>query len=146
MSAAINRRLGLGFLLGVDPAGASAFQNVAGIVDGWKEGAAKAKMGDVTIYTDLYEQFAKGQINPGELSMMLAYDPDNTITQLLVTLLQQQLPAPNWQISYPSGSLGAGTIITQVFLAHLSSLGREINRGKLVTCEVTLTKTGAPGF
>ncbi len=143
---ALNRRIGLGVVIGVDAAGGTSFTTLGSVVDGAKEGGSKADVADISILSDTFKQKAKGQVDPAEVTMTVAYDPDETTTTLLKTLHDQiQTVPPNWQISFPSGTLGAGSITTKSFKGFVTGLGREIMKDKFITQEVTITKTGDPG-
>lgn len=143
----VNRRIGLGFTLGVDPTGSTSYTTLGAIVSGFKGPNAKADVADISILADTYKQFAKSQIDPGEYTFTIAYDPDDTTTSTLITCFKSVTPpAPAWVITYPAGSTGAGTIVSEPFAAHLVGLGREVEKDKLVTCEITLKVTGTPGL
>ncbi len=143
----LNRRIGLGFTLAVDTAGGTTFVTLGSIVDGWKESGSKADTADISILSDKYKQKSKGQIDPGDVTFSIAYDPDDaTSTTLITAFSSTSATPPNWQITYPSGTGGAGTTTTETFKGHLTGLGREVMKDKLVVCEVTITKTGDPGF
>lgn len=136
-------RTGLGFTLGVDPTGGTSFTTIASLVAPPKRSGAKADTPDVTILSDTWKQFAKSQIDPGEVTFTIAYDPNDTVTTTLTSLLSQITPTPKWQISYPAGT-GSGA--TEPFKAHLSGMSQTIEVDKLVTAEITLKVSGAPGF
>jgi hypothetical protein len=143
----LNRRIGLGFTLAVDASGGSSFTTLGSIVDGLKEEQAKAEMVDTSVLADLYKTKSKSQIDPGGFTLMIAYDPDDATTTALVAIFKNTSAVPpNWRISYPSGTQGAGIVQTETFKAHLSAMGREIVRDKMITCEITLTKTGTIGY
>jgi hypothetical protein len=143
---ALNRRIGLGVTVGVDSAGGTSFTTLGSVVDGAKEGGSKADVADVSILSDTFKQKAKGQIDPNEVTMTVAYDPDDTTTTLLKTLHDSvSATPPNWQISFPPGTLGAGSITTKSFKGFVTGLGREIMKDKMITQELTVTKTGDPG-
>ncbi len=143
----LNRRIGLGVTLGVDAAGGSSYTTLGNVVDGLKEGGSKADVADISILADTFKAKAKGQIDPNEVTLTVAYDPDDSNYVILKTLHDGiQTTPPTWLISLPSGTLGAGTITTKGFAGFVTGLGREIMKDKLLTCEVTITKTGNPGM
>lgn len=136
-------RTGLGFTLGVDPTGGTSFTTIASLVAPPKRSGVKADTPDVTILSDQFKQFAKSQIDPGSLTYSIAYDPNDTVTTTLNSLLTQITPTPKWQISYPAGT-GSGAM--ESFKAHLAEISQTIEVDKLVTAEITLKVSGAPGF
>ncbi len=143
----LNRRIGLGFTLAADPTGGTSFSTLAAIVDGWDEEDAKAETPDTAILADLYKTFGKSQIDPGGITFEIAYDPDHATTTTLITMFKSvSQVAPNWQIGYPGGDSGAGSVVAESFKAHCVGMGRSVKKGKLLVCKITLKKTGQPGF
>lgn len=144
---ALSKRIGLGVTLGVDTAGGTSYTTLAAVVDGLNEGESKATMVDTTVLSDTFMTKSKSQIDPGEVTLTIAYDPDEATSVTLKTLhASTSATPPTWLITLPSGTLGAGTITTKSFAAHLSGMGREIKRDGMIVCSITLTKTGNPGF
>src|SRR4051812_19902213 len=117
----VSRRIGLGFALAVDSAGGSSFTDIGAIVDGLKEAEAKAETVDISILTDTHKPIAKGQSTSGDATLVVAYDPDDSTTQLLKTLHDMtsatQATPPTWRITFPAGTGGAGSITTKTFSA-----------------------------
>lgn len=143
----VNKRIGYGMTLGVDTAGGASFTTLGALVDGTKESDAKGTTGDTSILTDVFMTFSKSQVDPGETSFTIAYDPDEaTSTTLKALLASTNATAPTWRITFPAGTLGAGTITTKTFSAHLTGMGREVMKDNLVTASITLKKTGDPGM
>jgi hypothetical protein len=132
----LTRRIGLGFQLTASGISCS-------IVDGLTGPGAKADTVDISIITDTFKQFAKGRVDPGELSCMVAYDPADSTGQALAALLPVRTPVPTWTITYPDE--GGGTS-TQSFSAHLTGFELDAQVDKLVTAKITLKLTGDPGF
>lgn len=143
----LNRRIGLGVTIGVDSAGGTNFTTLGSIVDGAKEGGTKADVADISILADTHKQKAKGQIDPNEVTITIAWDPDDATSTVLKSLHDSvSATPPNWQISLPSGTQGAGSTTTKTFKGFVTGMGREIMKDKLITAEVTITKTGDPGI
>lgn len=144
---AVNKRIGLGILLAVDTAGGTTFVNLGAIVTAPSSSEAKADTAELTLLNDIIKEKAKGQIDPGEVTFQIAYDPDEASTTLLKTMLET-IPTtpPNWRITFPAGTLGAGTITTKTFTAHMTGMGEEFEKDKMLICPITLTKTGQTGF
>ncbi len=143
----LNRRIGLGFVLSADPAGGTSYTALASIVDGWDEAEAKADTADTSILADTYKTKSKSQIDPGSITLEIAYDPDDATTTTIITMFKSvSATPPNWQISYPAGTGGAGVVVAETFKAHLTGMGRTFKKDKLLIAKITLTKTGDPGF
>ncbi len=144
---AVNKRIGLGVTLACDPAGGSSYTTLGAIVDGLAESEAKADMADTSILADTWKTKSKSQVDPGEVTYTIAYDPDEATSTTLATLLASvSAVPPTWRVTYPSGTLGAGSVTTKTFAAHLSGMGRETKKDKMIVCAITLTKTGNPGM
>ncbi len=137
----LRRRIGLGFTIAVDPAGGTSWTTLGNVVDGYKGPDSKADKVDVSILVDIFKPMAKGQIDSGEMTFEIAYDPEDSHSTLVESLLQQYDPVPTWLITYPHG----GTP-TRTFSAQLSGRSEEVSRGKLVTCTITLFIYGDPGY
>lgn len=145
---ALTRRMGLGVTLAMDPAGASNYVTLGAIVDGFS-GSAKADVADMSILSDTFKPKGKGQVDPGEITLSIAYDPDdnsNTNTsRALAAALALTGPTPRtFQISYPA--VGAVNASTENFSGHITGLGREVKKGDMIVAPVTITVSGDPGF
>jgi hypothetical protein len=139
----LERRIGLGFTLGVDKTGGTSFATLGNIVDGWKGSGAAAEKVDITILVDFFKQFAKGQMDPGEFTFMIAADPNDNDTKIMGDMAIQTTPTPNWKITYPD--VGTGTV-ERTFFAHVMKNPEEVTVGKLHTWEITIAVSGDPGF
>ena len=140
----INRRVGLGFTLGCDAANGTSFTTLGAIVDGWKGPQGKKETVNISVLADTYMVFGVSQIDGGEVTFKIAYDPDEATSTTLNTLFAQvnQTPA-NWQIHYPVGSNGSGSTVSETFHAHVVGLSKEVKVNELMTCEVSLKITGS---
>ncbi len=144
---AVNKRAGFGVTLSVDPTGGTSYTTLAAIVDGVSESDAKATTVDTTLLSETFMTNTKTQIDPGEVTFTIAYDPDETTSVLLKALHTSVNPVPPaWLITYPYGVLGSGSITTKGFFAHLTGLSREQKKDGMIVQNVTLKKTGNPGF
>ena len=83
----VNKRIGLGFTLSVDPLGGTSYTTIGAIVDGFGESEAKAMMVETAILTDVFITKSKSQVDPGEVTFIIAYDPDEASSVLLNQLL-----------------------------------------------------------
>lgn len=140
--------MGLGVTLAMDLAGAANYVVLGAIVNGFS-GAAKADVADLSILSDTYKPKGKGQVDGGELTLQVAYDPDdnsNTNTsRALAAALALTGPTPRtFQISYPA--VGAVNASTENFSGHVTGLGREVKKDGLLVAPVTITVSGDPGF
>jgi hypothetical protein len=143
----MQRRQGDGVTLDVDAAGGTTFVNVATIVDGYSSGGAKATTSDLSILTDVFMPFGKSQVDPGEVSFMIAFDPADGTSQLMATLLAQvgvHEQSPNWRFTFPA--VGAVPSKSFQYRAWLTGMGDEVKKGKLVNAPITLKKSGNPGY
>ncbi len=146
----LTRRIGLGVTIGMDASGnANSFTVLGAVVDGLNHGGAKADVADLSILSDTYKPKGKGQIDPGEITLSVAYDPSdssNTNTsRALAAALALTGPAPiAFQISYPA--VGSVNAILENFSGHITGLGREIKKANLIVAPVTITVSGDPGF
>jgi tail tube protein len=147
----LTRRIGLGCLLGADKTGANTFRNLGTIVNGWKGSGAKAAVADCAIMSDVYKPKGKGQVDSGELTFQIAYDPSdatNTNTsQYLNSMLTQTGPPgteANFQKTYPA--VGAVNAVTETFLGWLTGMGEEVAVEKMIVRDITITISGPPGY
>jgi hypothetical protein len=142
---AVTKRIGLGILLDVDILGGTNFTNLAAIVDAPDNSGAKADVADTTLLADTFKTKAKAQIDPGEVTFTIAYDPsDGTTSQKLATVLADVINTANWRITFPAYAGAAQKIET--FLAQLTGMGRTLKKDKLNIAPITLTISGNPGF
>lgn len=139
---ALSKRLGFGCTLGVDPAGGSSFTTLGNVVDGVTGPGATATDVETTVLSDTWKTFAKADIDPGSVSFMIAYDPDDTNTQTLVDLLgSTSSTLPTWQLTF-SGS-GSNT---ETFTGYLQAFERVAQKGALITANITIKISGDPNF
>ena len=144
------KRIGLGTVVSVRPStftagGSTVFVAIANIVE--PPSGPDASAADIDTHTlddGIYETHAKGSVNPGTATMVLAYDPEDDSGVLLAQLLAQFTPVPQWQIVFPARD-GAGAQ-TETFSANLMTMGREIPKNGLVTRTVGLQASGNPGY
>ncbi len=148
MSDTLQRRIGLGVVIAADDASAGNYVNLASVVEGFEHGGAKAKVVDASILSDTYERIGKGQVNPGEVTLMIAYDPSaNTTAARLAALLAITGfdTGTNFKVTYPAcGSENAA--VNKTFKGYVTSLGLSVKRDKLITQSVTIAVDGDPTF
>lgn len=132
-----NKYVGLGFTLKMN---STAIAGIRGISNSEASGTAV----DITVmddYTtsDRFMRKAGGLIDPGAVTLQLAYDPADATQHSL----QQKWRAGSTQgftIVFPT------TTLTETFSGIVNGVGREIPFGELVTCSVRIDISGDPGF
>jgi len=132
-----NKYTGLGFVLKVNSTA------VAGI-RGMSHSEAAGSPVDITVWDDLsttdhYMRKAGGLVDPGSLTLNLAYDPADATQKTLTTMLGSGSTG-TFQVIYPT------TTILETFGGFVGSVGREMPFGELVTAAVRIDKSGPPGF
>ena len=130
---ALVRRIGLGVTLSVNAV------VIGSIVDGFAGPDCKADEVDTTILSETFKTFAKSQIDPGQLTFVIAYDPNYTDTTSLNTLLASGASA-TWLVTYPTATL------TETFSGYVSGLSREIKKDGLCQATLTIKISGDPGL
>ncbi len=147
----LTRRIGLGVTLGIDTSGGSSFVTLGAIVDGFDHSGAKADVADCSIISDTFKPKGKGQVDPGEFTLMIAYDPSdaantNSSRTLAAALATTGPPGTeaNFKINYPA--VGAVNATAEYCLGWVTGLGRTIKKDKLIVAPVTITLSGNPGF
>lgn len=163
-SEVVDRRIGLGVTLGVDITGVGTTYTILGaIVDGLDGPDAKGTVVDLTLLSERYKVKTVADVDPGEVTFTIAYDPsDATSTQILTGLLTgtfsstTAIALPIWQISYPAtggypplsgGTAAAVPAITDPpFYGTVSGFKRTISKDKMVVAEITIAVSGKPGF
>ena len=140
----LTRRIGFGVVLNCDPTGGTTFAALGAIVDGLDGGDAKTTVIDTSILGDKFMTHGGGQIDPGEVTFTIAYDPLDAATNLVLSALLGNSNIANFQISYPAVA-GAGAT-TETFKGLVSGYKRTIAKDKMITAEVTITISGDPGF
>jgi hypothetical protein len=138
----MQKRTGFGCRLLVDPAGGTSFVHVANVITGWSGPNTSADVAETTVLADLYKTYKREQIDPGQATLSIAYDPLDTATQILVDLYDSGANAA-WAQEFSDE--GAGTI-TEVFTAMIVGFERTMEKGTLVTASLTLQVSGNAGF
>lgn len=149
----LTRRAGLGVTLGVDPTGGTSFTVLGAIVEGIDGPDAKGEEYDASLLTDKYKHKDVAQVDPGDLTFTIAYDPaDTATTQALALQLsggtaggsQTVAAMPNWQISYPI--IGVETQQKETFLGRLKGFKRRIKKSEMIMADITIAVSGVPGY
>ena len=149
----LQRRIGLGVTLGCDVNQGTNYNTLGAVVNAIKNSGTKADVGDTSILSDTYKQFAKGQIDPGEYDFEVAYDPgDNSGSTQTTAILRTMHAAtgPNtypFQITLPAiASPGTNAAQTINFSAHLISIGLSVEKDKLIVAPIKLKVSGNPNL
>lgn len=145
----LQRRIGLGVTLGVDTALGTSYATLGAIVNAIKNGGTKADVADISILSDTFKQFGKGQIDPGEYDFEIAYDPGDTATTGKIQTMHAAtgVNAYPFLITLPAiPSPGTNAAQTIAFSAHLISMGLGVEKDKMIVCPVKLKVTGNPNL
>jgi hypothetical protein len=140
----LERRIGLGFTLGVDSTGGTSFTTIASIVDGIEGPGADSEVADVSILTDTFKRKRKAMVDAGKVTYTIAYDPNDTNSQLLGLLLADVTTVANWRVGFPDQ--GASTSQAETFTGLLVGMNRKAKRKELVVADITIDVDGNPGF
>ena len=129
------RRIGLGITLDMDATGSNTFVSLGAVVDGFTHSGAKRDVSDNSILSDLYKKKAVGQIDPGERTFEIAYDPgvNTTASRLKSALEDTSGTEQNFRISWPAVA-GGNNATTKQFYGFVSGLGQEVRRAKWRLC------------
>jgi hypothetical protein len=132
-----NKYVGIGFTLKINST------TVAGI-RGMSHSEAACTPVDITVWDDLstsdhYMRKAGGMVDPGFLTLNLAYDPADAVHKTLATMLASGSTG-TFVVIYPT------TTILETFAGFVGAIGREMPFGELVTATVRIDKSGVAGF
>ena len=132
-----NKYVGLGFSLKVN-------STVLAGIRGMSRTEASGTAVDVTVLDDLStsDRFMRkkgGLVDPGALTMELAYDPGDGSQCALRALLASGVES-SFTVIYPT------TTISETFQGIVNGVGQEIPFGELVSSSVRIDVTGNPGF
>lgn len=138
---ALTKRIVYGSTLAVDTSGGSSYTTLGNIVDGWDGPSAERSVIDTSVLADEYITKAPGQIDPGEVTFVIAYDPADANTNEL----EIDGGVYSWQANYKDSTSAATE--TETFDGFVSSKGvAATGKDGLVTCSITITITGNPGL
>jgi hypothetical protein len=137
----LERRVGLGYTLSVDPTGGTTFAVLGSIVDAIDGPDAKKDDIDISILADIKKFFSPGQLDAGVVTFQIAYDPADTDTHTLATLLNStSTTLANWKINH------SGTSNQETFLGYVNGFARKTGKGKLVVADVSIKVSGDTGY
>jgi len=145
--------MGLGILLAVDINGGTNYNTLGAVVNSVKHSGTKAQVADLSILSDTFMQYGKGQIDPGEIDFECAYDPGDNAANTGTTGRLQTMHAatgPNaypFQITLPAiPPPGTNVAALIPFSAHLISMGASFEKDKLIVTPIKLKLTGNPNL
>lgn len=140
----LTKRIGFGVTLGCDPAGGVTYAVLGAVVDGLEGAEAKTDEVDTSVLGDKYKTKAGAQVDPGNVTFSIAYDPLDTATTTVLTGLLASSAVAGWQITYPV--IAAETQQKDAFKGFVSGFKRSIKKANLIVADVTITVSGTPGF
>lgn len=143
---ALTKRIGFGVQLECDPTGGSTLAALGAIVDGIDGSESKTTEVDTSLLVDKVMTKSGAQIDPGNVTFKIAYDPKDTgSTQILTSLLLSSFPAA-WQVVYPTIGSETPAPTDPVFQGFVSSFKVSRQKASMVTADVTITLSGSTGL
>ncbi len=144
---AVTKMIGLGTKLYVKASTASTttYSQIAGLISlpGPEASAEDVDTSTIDNSTDAtvnWKTFQRGQVDPGEMTLTLAYGSTDASSKKLGTLLKTGA-LQTWKIIFPNTSASVET-----FTGYVKSMGRALEKGTLITRNVGIKVSGAPGF
>lgn len=138
------KRIGFGVTLGCDPTGGTSYAVLGAVVDGIDGPDPKTEEVDTAVLADKYKTKAGAQIDSGNATFQIAYDPLDTATTLVLTGLLTSSANAGWQITYPV--IGAETQQKDAFVGFVCGLKRTISKEKMIVADVTICVSGKAGL
>jgi hypothetical protein len=140
------KRIGLGCSLSMTPTTASSsYTTIAGLISlpGPNASADDIDTSTIDNTTDgtFWKTFARGQVDPGEMSLTLAYGSTDASSKKLGTALKDGLKR-KWKIVLGSTVTGA----TEIFVGYVKGMGREVSKDAMIIRTVTIKVSGTPAF
>lgn len=140
----LTKRIGFGVTLGCDPTGGTTYAVLGAVVDGLDGPDAKAEEVDTAVLSDKYKTKAGAQIDSGNVTFQIAYDPLDTATTTVLTGLFSSSAVAGWQILYPV--IASETQQKDAFQGFVSGMKRTISKDKMIVADVTITISGKAGL
>ena len=142
---AFDRRIGFGVTLEIQPDGSTVYTSleIVDTIDGPETAADEI---ETTLRGDTFKKYEKGQVDPGQVTFDIAYDPDDTSTTVLTNLLTASGCAlATFRLTYPI-TCNTTTTTQETFTGFVAGLGRSVPKDGLITMPVTIRVDGDPGF
>jgi len=145
---AVTKLLGFKTVLGFGSsagAGSSTFTQVAGLISLPGPDGSGDDVDTSTIdNADNFKTFARGQVDPGEMSLSLAYGSTDASQKQLGTLYESGVIV-SWGFIF-SATAGSTLWETNTFDGYLKSMGRAIEKDSMIMRTIGIKVTGNPGF
>ena len=87
-----------------------------------------------------FKSYARGQVDPGEMTLTLSYGSTDATSKQLGTLYKSG-DNQDWKVTFPSTTATAET-----FEGYVKSMGRELEKDSMIRRAVGIKVTGWPGF
>ncbi len=145
---AVNKLLGFKTILGFGTSagsGSSGFTQVAGLIGLPGPDGSGDDIDTSTIDNDdNFKTFARGQVDPGEMSLSLAYGSTDASQKQLGTLYESGVIV-SWGFIF-SATAGSTAWETDTFDGYLKSMGRAIEKDAMIMRTIGIKVSGNPGF
>ncbi len=146
---AVNKLLGFKTHLGFGTsagAGTTVFTKVAGLIglpgpDGSGDDIDTSTMDNA----DDFKTFARGQVDPGEMSLSLAYGSTDASQKQLGTLYESG-KIVSWGFIFGATASGSTAWETDTFDGYIKSMGRAIEKDSMIMRTIGIKVSGNPGF
>ena len=90
--------------------------------------------------SDNFKTFLRGQVDPGEMSLTLAYSSTDSSSKKLGTYYKSG-GLCTFKVDFPSTA-----VTDETFTGYVKSMGRAIEKDAMITRTVGIKVTGSPGF
>lgn len=137
----VKKEIGLGATLSIGTSeGSSTFTVVAGLIslpgpDGTADDIDTSTIDNATFF----KTFQRGQVDPGEMSLVMGYGSTDASQQQMVTAYKTG-EVRSWKVTPPT------TANSEEFNAYVKGMGRAIEKDSFITRPATLKVSGDPGF
>jgi len=146
---AVSKILGFKTQLGFgssEGAGSSTFTKVAGLLSLPGPDGSGDDVDTSTIDNpDDFKTFARAQVDPGEMSMTLAYGSTDASQKQLGTLYGSGTIV-SWGFIFNSTAAASTQWDSNTFNGYVKSMGRAIEKDSMITRTIGIKVTGDPGF
>jgi len=146
----VKKMIGLGCTLSMTPStSSSSYTTIAGLISLPGPNASAEQVDTSTIDNSTsgsgtasnWKTFARGQIDPGEMSMTVAYGTTDTSSKKLGTAFKDGVMR-KWKVTMPTTASSKD----EIFNGFVKAMGREITKDAMITRTVTIKASGNPGF
>lgn len=144
---AVRKIIGLGTTLSVKATTASTtgYTAIGGLLslpgpDASADDIDTSTIDNSTAAATYWKTFQRGQVDPGEMTLTLAYGSTDSSSKKLGTLLKSGA-IQTWKITFGSTAMSAET-----FTGYVKGMGRALEKDAMVTRSVSIKVTGSPGY